>query len=69
MNLSATGGRLVGEVDKAAQPWYEQVTGTNNPAPIDIKTVVSNSSDEEIQERMETNNSNKVSNRRENESE
>ena len=24
------GGRLVGEVDEAAQPWYEQVKGTKN---------------------------------------
>ena len=54
-------GRLSGEVDEAARPWYERVKGIILPASIGMKNVVSNSPNEEIHERIETNESNKFS--------
>ena len=54
-------GRLSGEVDEAARAWYERVKGTTNSASIGMKTVVSNYPNEEIHERIETNESNKFS--------
>ena len=63
------GGRLVGEVDEAAQPWCERVKGTKKSAAVDMRTVVSNSPDEEIHEQIETNESNTFSIKGEHESE
>ena len=62
-------GRLSGEVDEAARAWYERVKGTTNSASIGMKTVVSNYPNEEIHERIETNESNKFSSSGENKSE
>ena len=63
------GGRLVGEVDKAAWPWYKRVKGTKNSVSVDMGVVVSNSPEEEIYEQNGTNESNKFSSSGENKSE
>ena len=47
-------GRLVGELDEAAWPWYERVKGTKKSALVEMETVVSNSTDEEIYKRIKT---------------
>ena len=55
------GGRLFGKVDETTRPWYEGVKGTKKSASVDMETVVSNSPEEEIYKRIETNRSNKYS--------
>ena len=68
------GGRLVGEVDEAARPWYERVKGMIwyllhllYSASIGLKVVLSNPSNKGNYERVETNKSNKYSSSGENE--
>ena len=67
------GGRRVGEVDEAAQTCYERVKGmilyliylyllySLPSAPVSMKTVLSNPSNQEIYEQIDTNESNKFS--------
>ena len=66
MNLSATGGRLVGEVDKSARTYYEGVKGMIlyllfllYSASVGMKTVLSDPLNKEIHEEIKTNKSNK----------
>ena len=70
------GGRLVGEVDEAARPWYERVKGMIwyllhllYSALFGLKVVLSNPLSKENYERVETNQSNKFSSGGENKSE
>ena len=69
------GGRLVGEVDEAARPWYERVKGMIwyllhllYSALIGLKVVLSNPSNKGNYKRVETNESNKISSSGENKS-
>ena len=70
------GGRLVGEVDEAARPWYERVKGMIwyllhllYSASIGLKVVLSNPSNKGNYKRVETNENNKISSSGENKSE
>ena len=47
-------------VDEEARAWYEQVKETINSASIGMKTILSNSPNEDISEQIETNKSNEV---------
>ena len=47
-------------VDEEARAWYEQVKETINSASIGMKTILSNSPNEDISEQIETDKSNEV---------